>query len=90
MKRHVTFESWCERDYLIALDFNPTVCTVTEQPFTVVFAGADAGQREHTPDFFIRSASGAAIVMDVRPPDLIDASDREKFEVTAELCRMHG
>lgn len=28
--------------------------------------------------------------MDVRPQDLIDAIDREKFDVTAELCRMHG
>jgi hypothetical protein len=23
--RHVTFESWCERDHLIALDFDPDI-----------------------------------------------------------------
>lgn len=90
MKRHVTFESWCERDHLIALDFDPTVCGVTEQPFTIVFVDADGGRKEHTPDFFVRSVSGAAIVVDVRPQDLIDATDREKFDVTAELCRRHG
>jgi hypothetical protein len=28
--------------------------------------------------------------MDVRPQDLIDATDRDKFDVTAELCRIHG
>ena len=48
MKRHVTFESWCERDHLIALDFDPTVCGVTEQPFTIVFVDADGGGKEHT------------------------------------------
>ena len=26
LSRHVTFESWCERDDLIGLDFDPTVC----------------------------------------------------------------
>jgi hypothetical protein len=24
-KRHVTFESWCERDHLIAFDFDPNI-----------------------------------------------------------------
>jgi hypothetical protein len=89
-KRHVTFESWCERDHLIALDFDPSVCAVAEQPFTMRFAAVEGGQREHTPDFFVRSVSGASIVMDVRPQDLIDPTDREKFDVTAELCRIHG
>jgi hypothetical protein len=54
------------------------------------FAAVEGGQREHTPDFFVRSVSGEAIVMDVRPEAVVDVSDREKFGVTAELCRMHG
>ena len=27
--RHVTFESWCERDHLIVFDFNPDIIGVT-------------------------------------------------------------
>lgn len=31
-KRHVTFESACERGYLIAVDFEPDVAAVSAQP----------------------------------------------------------
>jgi hypothetical protein len=54
------------------------------------FADVEGDEREHTPDFFVRSFSGAAVVMDVRPQDLIDATDRENFDVTAELCQILG
>jgi hypothetical protein len=57
-KRGVTFESWCERDYLIALDFDPSVRWVAKQPFTTRFAAAEGDQQKHTPDFFVRSVSG--------------------------------
>jgi Bacterial regulatory helix-turn-helix protein, lysR family len=43
------------------------------------------GHREHTPDFFVRSAAGAARVVDVRPVDLIDSIDQEKFDVAYQL-----
>lgn len=88
--RHVPFESWCERDHLIALDFDPDVIAVAGQPFTLRFAAGDGTDREHTPDFFVRTKSGAAVVIDVRPDGLIDAIDAEKFDVTAALCRLHG
>jgi hypothetical protein len=39
MKRHVTFESWCERDHLIAFDFDPGIVGVGSQPFRFEFAG---------------------------------------------------
>ena len=50
----------------------------------------DSKDREHTPDFFVPTKSGAAVVIDVRPDGLIDAIDAEKFDVTAALCRLHG
>ena len=31
-KRHVTFESWCERDHLIAFDFDPNIISIAGQP----------------------------------------------------------
>jgi hypothetical protein len=89
-RRHVTFESWCERDYLIALDFDPGVVAVAAQPFGLQFGAADGSVRSHTPDFFVRTADGGAVVVDVRPDRLIDSDDQEKFDATAELCQMNG
>jgi hypothetical protein len=89
-KCHVAFESWCERDYLIALDFDPGVAAVAAQPFGLSFEGSDGSEHEHVPDFFVRMTSGAAVVVDVRPDNLIAALDAEKFNVTAELCAWHG
>lgn len=89
-KRHVTFESWCERDYLIALDFDQDVAAVTAQPFVLSFEASDGSLREHVPDFFVRTSSGVAVVVDVRPDNLIEAVDAEKFDATAELCAWHG
>jgi hypothetical protein len=43
----VTFESWCERDHLIALDFDPSVRGVAKPPFTTRFAAAEGGQQKH-------------------------------------------
>jgi hypothetical protein len=33
MGRRVGFESWVERDHLVALDFDPAVTAVASQPF---------------------------------------------------------
>ena len=89
-KRHVTFESWCERDHLIALDFDPGVVAVAAQPFGFQFDAADGSVRSHTPDFFVRTADGGAVVIDVRPDRLIDSDDQEKFDATAALCQVNG
>ena len=37
--RRVTFESWCERDYLIEFDFDPEIVGVAAQPFAVWLTG---------------------------------------------------
>ena len=41
-KRHVTFESWCERDHLIAFDFDASIVGIAAQPFEFEFQHADA------------------------------------------------
>lgn len=88
--RHVTFESWCERDHLIAFDFDPDVLGIAAQPFGFRFVNADGADRGHTPDFFVRMVDGSAVVVDVRPDTLIDTDDQEKFDVTAAVCRLAG
>ena len=66
-KRHVTFESWCERDHLIAFDFDPNVVGIAGQPFQFEFTATDGSCRVHIPDYFLRTAEGGAIVVDIKP-----------------------
>jgi hypothetical protein len=89
-KRHVTFESWCERDHLIAVDFDPSIAAVTAQPFGVRFVTGAGAEREHVPDLFLRTVAGGAVVVDVRPDGLVKPEDQEKFDATAALCRGLG
>ena len=74
--RHVTFESWCEGDYLIEFDFDPEIVGVAAQPFAVWLTGSAGTVGEHVPDFFLRTAHGSGVVIDVHPDGLIDAADR--------------
>ena len=65
-QRHVGFESWCERDQLMRLDFDPDVTGVASQPFRIFLRDA-LPQTSHVPGYFVRNADGSAIVIDVRP-----------------------
>lgn len=89
-KRHVTFESWCERDHLIAFDFDPEIVGVAAQRYSLQFVDCAGSYREHVPDFFVRSVRGDGVVIDVRPDSLIESSDQEKFEMTASVCERLG
>jgi hypothetical protein len=73
---HVGFESWVERDAVMLLDFDPDVIAVLSQPFCLRWAN-QPGARRHVPDFFARLADGSALVIDVRPDELIGADDAE-------------
>jgi hypothetical protein len=79
MGRRVGFESWVERDHLVALDFDPAVTAVASQPFWLLWRAGGRGRR-HAPDFFARVAGGGALVVDSRPLDRIGERDREAFE----------
>ncbi|QXQ08766.1 TnsA-like heteromeric transposase endonuclease subunit [Paeniglutamicibacter sp. Y32M11] len=87
--RHVGFESWCERDRLMRLDFEPEVTGVASQPFRISLP-ASAPQDSHVPDFFVRNADGTAVVIDVRPDTLVTEADLAVFEATAALCASVG
>jgi hypothetical protein len=65
--RHVGYESWLERDHVMALDFDPTVVGIVSQPFWLSWASAEGRVRSHVPDYFARRADGSAVVVDCRP-----------------------
>lgn len=90
MGRHVGFESWVERDHLIALDFDPGVTAVASQPFWLVWTAPDGSRRRHAPDFFARLAGGGALVVDSRPLDLIEERDAQAFDAAEQACRRVG
>jgi hypothetical protein len=86
---HVGFESWVERDAVMLLDFDPDVVAVSSQPFCLRWAG-QPGARRHVPDYFARLADGSAVVIDVRPDELVGADDAEVFAVTQRACAAVG
>jgi len=87
--RHVGYESWLERDHVMALDFDCGVTGVSSQPFTLSWGGS--GRKvSHTPDYFARLADGSGVVVDVRPADRVGPDDAAKFEATAAACALAG
>ena len=86
MSRHVGYESWLERDHVMALDANPGVAGVASQPFR--FRWPD--ERHHVPDFFVRNNDGSVLIVDVRADDRISADDAELFERTGAACVSAG
>jgi hypothetical protein len=87
---HVGYESWVERDHLVALDFDRSVVGIASQPFWLVWRTEAGGERRHAPDFFVRRAGGGAVVIDSRPAELIEPEDAAAFAVTERACRRLG
>lgn len=87
--RHVGYESWLERDRVMALDFDRAVTGVSSQPFTLSWGGRSR-RVSHTPDYFARLADGSGVVVDVRPADRVGPQDAVKFEATAAACALVG
>lgn len=88
-ERHVGFESWCERDHLMRLDFDPDVIGISSQPFRITLPPS-LPQHSHVPDYFIRRGDGSAFVLDVRPDDRVKPADQEIFQATKILCGSVG
>lgn len=62
------FESWLERDHVMALDFDPAmVVGIVSQPFWLRWADEAGVQVSHATDFFARRADGLGVVVDCRP-----------------------
>ncbi|MDE1672671.1 TnsA-like heteromeric transposase endonuclease subunit [Nocardia gipuzkoensis] len=91
--RHVGFESWLERDQLMALDFDSTVVGIASQPFWLFWpsdGGGGRGVRSHAPDFFARRADGGGLVVDCRPENRRKPRDLVAFEMTRRACALAG
>lgn len=92
MGARIGFESWVERDHLVALDFDPTVVRIVSQPFWLCWSTPAGKRRPHAPDFLVLvedgSADGAVLVLDSRPLELIAAEDRVAFDATDRACAL--
>lgn len=87
---HVGFESWLERDHVMALDFDPAVVGIASQPFWLRWADEAGVRVSHAPDFFARRADGSGVVVDCRPVERRPRADVVKFDATARACALIG
>jgi hypothetical protein len=90
------FESSLERDWLICLDFHPTVTLIREQPFSIHYE-SDRGTRRYTPDvlaqFAIAPGQRSTVVYEVKPQDELKSSFAEhrcRFKKAVAFCRAKG
>lgn len=91
-----SFESSLERDWLIALDFDPSVRVIREQPFSIQYE-LDGQMRRYTPDILAESISvdGRALVTvyEVKPLDEL-RNDwhryKPRFRAAIRHCRTKG
>jgi len=90
MARDMGFESWLERDHVMALDFDPAVTAIASQPFWLHWTSGGGKQVSHAPDYIARRADGSAVVVDCRPADRRKPADVKKFEATARACALAG
>jgi hypothetical protein len=71
---HVGFESWMERDHVMALSA-PSTCS-----FWLSWRD-DAGKLiSHAPDYFARRADGTSVVVDCRPVERRKPRDAVRFQ----------
>ncbi|WP_326753474.1 TnsA-like heteromeric transposase endonuclease subunit [Streptomyces hirsutus] len=87
----VGYESWVELSHLMRLDAEPEVVGVASQPFQLSWRyGGGRRRSRHTPDYFVRRRAGRAMVLDVRPDELVEPEDAAKFAATAVACARVG
>jgi hypothetical protein len=87
---HVGYESWLERDHVMALDFDPSVVGIASQPFCLSWTTVEGRVRSHVPDYFARRADGSAVVVDCRPVERRPARDLVAFDATRQACELMG
>jgi hypothetical protein len=87
---HVGFESWLERDQLVAIDFDSSVVGIASQPFWLHWTDVDGERVSHAPDYFARRRDGSALVIDCRPVERRKPRDVAKFDATERACALIG
>ena len=86
----VGYESWAERDVLMALDADPGVEAVASQPMWLHWPGGPGRARRHAPDFFVRRADGTGVLVDVRPDGRVSDADAAVFAATGAVAGQAG
>ncbi|MER2020413.1 MAG: TnsA endonuclease N-terminal domain-containing protein [Stenotrophomonas sp.] len=86
------FESSLERDLLLILDFDRTVLSIKEQPFSLTHI-QDASVRRYTPDVMAEydRAALSTVVYEVKPIEKLRAdwaSLRPAFKAAVAHCRL--
>lgn len=85
-RTHVGYESWLERDHVMAFDADPDVIGVASQPFRIHWPDG----RHHVPDFYVRRSDGTVLIVDVRADDRIKPADAELFAWSEVACSAVG
>ncbi|SAK40811.1 hypothetical protein AWB77_00271 [Caballeronia fortuita] len=75
--RAVAFESLIERDALLLFEFSRGVVSYREQPYSIYYS-FEARTRKYTPDFELTLASGAVLLIEVKPQEKALAPDEER------------
>ncbi|MFC8129506.1 TnsA-like heteromeric transposase endonuclease subunit [Streptomyces sp. NPDC057302] len=83
---HVGYESWLERDHLMALDFDPQVSALVSQPLWLFWEDERGKTVSHAPDYFVRRADKSVLLVDSRPEERRPARDMSKFDATRRAC----
>lgn len=86
------YESTLERDWLLALDFDPWVTSLHVQPFTLTY-GLGGRIRRYTPDIQVLYSDGAVVVYEVKPRETLLAEWTElhpRFRAAMHYCRQRG
>ncbi|MBX9798110.1 MAG: TnsA endonuclease N-terminal domain-containing protein [Burkholderiaceae bacterium] len=90
------FESSLERDWLVALDFDPSARVIRVQPFSIYYE-ISGETRRYTPDVLVEyitpNGSVKTIVYEVKPQEeLRDAwqNYHARFKAAVKFCRANG
>lgn len=65
----VDHESHLERDFLLIMQFDPTLAAIRAQPFTIPCVGANGRQTRYTPDFLTihKGSRPRGFVVEIKP-----------------------
>src|SRR5713101_7989933 len=76
--RMVWFESFLERDFIYWLEFEPSVVTFAEQPFTLEYAHLGKTRR-YTPDFHVRYATRPErdVLVECKPTTFVETEENQ-------------
>lgn len=78
-------ESTLERDFVMRAALCPGVAQIRHQPFQLLLP---SGQR-YTPDFFVKSFTGAHYVVEVKMADRVE-EHRSRFDAAREVLKSRG